>query len=257
MPDPRPPFDLGQGQDRAIANVLTRATYAVTTPAQSADAVDLGCYPDIPLNAARFMCNIHLAHRMTLARKQRAPVRFIDVGCGSGLKVALAAQVFGQADGLDYDAGYAAAATRILAAMGAAHSRVFQADAMTFDGFAGYEVIYFYEPMYEPGLMTLEARVIGAARPGTIVIAPSQRFIQRAAGLGLVRINDAVYLKGEPSDGVEALITETRRMGPHFVGPDHRLPPEATWVAPLWHACLANGIDPDQTPVGSANGDSG
>ena len=250
MPDPRPVLDLGAAQDRLIAEVLTRATDAVNPQPQTAAAVDLGCFPDIPLNAARFLRNIHLAHRMLLARKQAGPVRFIDIGCGGGLKVVLAAQVFAVAEGLDYDAGYVAAANRNLAAMRAARCCAFLADGMIFAGYADYQVLYLYAPMYEPELLTLETIVAQAARPGAIVISPSHRFELRAEGLGLTRIHDAVYVKGIAAAEAVALATETRRMGPHIVSPDHRLAAEATWVAPLWRACQANGIDPDRLQTG-------
>ena len=242
VPDPAPVLDLGAMQDRLNADLLTVMTYALTLAPQTADAVDLGCFPDIPLHAARFMRNIHLAHRMLLARKHAGPVRFIDIGCGGGLRVAQAAQIFAVADGLDYDAGYVAAAEHAFAAMRTPRCRAFLGDGMTFDGYAGYDVLYFFEPMYQPELLVMEARMVGRSRPDVIVIAPGHHFEFRAAGLGLTRINDAVYVKDTDT---AALVAETRRMGPHVASPDHRLPPVASWVAPLWRACLANGIDPD------------
>ena len=242
LPDPVPVLDLAAVQERLNADLLTAMTYALTPAPQTADAVDLGCFPDIPLHAARFMRNIHLAHRMLLARKHAGPARFIDIGCGGGLRVAQAAQIFAVADGLDYDAGYVAAAEHAFAAMCNPRCRAFLGDGMTFDGYAGYDVLYFFEPMYQPELLAMEARMVGRSRPDVIVIAPGHHFEFRAAGLGLTRINDAVYVK---DSATAALLAETRRMGPHVTSPDHRLPPVASWVAPLWRACLANGIDPD------------
>ncbi len=242
VPEPAPVLDLGAVQDRLNADLLTAMTYALTPAPQTADAVDLGCFPDIPLHAARFMRNIHLAHRMLLARKHAGPVRFIDIGCGGGLRVAQAAQIFAVADGLDYDAGYVAAASQAFAALRSTRCRAFLADGMTFDGYAGYDVLYFFEPMYQPELLVMEARMVGQSRAGVIVIAPGHHFEFRAAGLGLTRIHDAVYVKDTDT---AAWLAETRRMGPHVASPDHCLPPVAGWVAPLWRACLANGIDPD------------
>lgn len=247
VPDPAPVLDLAAMQERLNADLLTAMTYALTPAPQTADAVDLGCFPDIPLHAARFMRNIHLAHRMLLARKHAGPARFIDIGCGGGLRVAQAAQIFAVADGLDYDAGYVAAASQAFAALRSTRCRAFLADGMTFDGYAGYDVLYFFEPMYQPELLVMEARMVGQSRAGVIVIAPGHHFEFRAAGLGLTRIHDAVYVKDTDT---AALVAETRRMGPHVASPDHRLPPVAGWVAPLWRACLLNGIDPDQiTPA--------
>jgi hypothetical protein len=250
LPDPPSVLDLAAPQARVIADVLTRATNALTPQPQTAAAVDLGCFPDIPLSAARFVRYVHLAHRLLLARKQAGPVRFIDIGCGGGLKVMLAAEVFDLAEGLDYDAGYVASAVRAFAATGATRCRVFQADGLTFAEYGNYQVLYLYEPMYEPELLMLERIVADAAQPGSIVISPSHRFELRAEALGLTRIAGAVYVRGISADEAEALVAETRRMGPHIADPDLRLPPEAGWVAPLWRASLANGIDPDRLQVG-------
>lgn len=250
MPDPRPVLDLGAAQDRVIAQVLTGATDAITPQPQTGEAVEHGCFPDIGLLASRFMHCIHLAHRILLARKQMSPVRFIDIGCGGGLKVAMAAQVFARSEGLDYDAGYVAAAERAFLGMGATRCRAFEADGMTFDRYGDYDVLYLFKPMYEPALYALEARVVGDAPPVAIIIAPGDGFEFRAEALGLTRIAGAVYVKGTGAGALASLVAETRRIGPHIVCPDHVLAAEAGWVAPLWQACQANGIDPDRLHIG-------
>ena len=250
LPDPRPVLDLGAAQDRVIAKVLTGATDAITPQPQTGEAVEHGCFPDIGLHAGRFMHCIHLAHRILLARKHVSPVRFIDIGCGGGLKVAMAAQVFARSEGLDYDAGYVAAAERAFLGMGATRCHAFEADGISFDHYGDYDVLYFFKPMYEPALYALEARVVEDAPPVAIIIAPGDGFEYRAEALGLSRIAGAVYVKVTGAGALASLVNETRRMGPHIVCPDQVLPAEAGWVAPLWQACQANGIDPDRLHTG-------
>ncbi len=245
LPPPRDRFDLGAPEERIMSRVFTRAHLAVNRRPQAAESSDLGAFPDIPLNVGHFLVNAHLAYRVLLARKQERPFRFIDVGCGGGVKVILAADIFDRADGLEYDAGYVETARETLRATKAARSEIVHADGINFDGYGNYDVIYFYQPMSkEHGLLAMEEQIASTAAPGTILIAPYEGFIPRAEALGCMRLCDRVYITGLDEEGAEALRAEVIRMGPHIVDPNDRLPANVGWMRPLWQACQANGINP-------------
>lgn len=245
LPPPRDRFDLGAPEERIMARVFTRAHLAVNMTPQGAESSDLGCFPDIPLNVGSFLVNAHLAYRVLLARKQERPFRFIDVGCGGGVKVILAADLFDRADGLEYDAGYVETARQTVRATKAARSEIVQADGITYGGYSDYDVIYFYQPMSKAdGLLAMEEQIATTAVPGTILIAPYEGFLRRAEGVGCMRLCDRVYVTGLDEAGAEALRAEVMRMGPHVVEPDERLPANLGWLRPLWQACQANGIAP-------------
>ena len=108
-PDP-PRGDLVAEQLAASDRVFTALHRVVNPAAQDAGSADFGCHPDIPLLPSVFLAHAHAALRVALAQNRPAPLRFLDVGCGGGVKVMLAAEIFGQADGLEYDPGYVAAA---------------------------------------------------------------------------------------------------------------------------------------------------
>jgi SAM-dependent methyltransferase len=245
VPLPRARFDLGAAEETILARVFTRAHSAINPVAQAAKAADLGCFPDIPLNAGRFLVNAHLAYRVLLARKQERPFRFLDVGCGGGVKVVLAADLFDRTEGLDYDPGYVETALRTLAAMRAVRSAIMQADGLIFGGYGDFDVVYFYQPMVDfDGLHRLEQQIVTGAAPGTVLIAPYDGFVTRAAELGCAHLADSVYIVGLDETGVEALRSEVARIGPDIVNPDTRLPSSLAWLRDLWLACQANGVSP-------------
>lgn len=245
VPDPRPRLDLGAAQESVLVSVFTMAHRAVNPVPQAPDAAELGCFPDIPLNVGRFLANVHLAHRLLLARKHAGVTRFLDVGCGGGIKVTLAAELFDVADGLEYDPGYVETAERTFQAMRARRCSVFQADGLSFEGYGDYEVIYFFQPMSSSeGLYRLEERIVDSVPAGTILIAPYDGFVLRALSLDCLRVAASVFIKGIGEDELEGLVAETRRMGPHIVNPEMGIPSETGWLRPLWLACEANGIRP-------------
>ena len=246
VPELRPRFDLGGVQQGLLNAAFTVAHRAVNPTPQAENADEHGCFPDIPLNVARFMAITHLAYRLLLARKHPGPVRFLDVGCGGGVKVAIASELFAEAVGMEYDPGYVEVAARTFKAMRTNRCSVFQADGLTYDGYADYDVIYFYQPMSDDdGLIALERQIVERARPGTILLAPYQLFAPRAKALNCALVHESVYVKDASAKEVAVLIAEAHRMGPHIVKPDKGVPAEAGWLTPLWLACEANGIRPD------------
>lgn len=179
-----------------VSDALFNSLHRLIKPRdQSAGAHDHGCYPDIGLSNSVFIEHAHAAYRVFLAHRRRHGGRFLDVGCGAGLKVVSAIEFFDSADGLEYDAGYADTARALFDAMGLGQCRVLVGDALDFDDYGAYDVIYFYRPMRdEAAMQALEARIAEQALPGTILIAPYGGFDARHAELGCAHVAGNVFL---------------------------------------------------------------
>ena len=242
-PTPLPRHDLRATHLQTLDQILL-ALHRVTTPdQQSPQAADLGCFPDIALRASSFAAHAHAAYRLALAQGKTRGVRFLDVGCGSGLKVLAAADFFATAEGLDYDPAYVEAANTVFAKTGAARCRAFEANARTFSGYDSYDILYFYRPMKEhAGLAAMETQLVSHARPGTILIAPYAAFALRADELPIAPIAGELYLVGPPAEA-EGLRDATLRIGPDVLHPDTSYSgPRVDWLEALWWACVANGF---------------
>ncbi|MFT6675185.1 MAG: SAM-dependent methyltransferase [Sulfitobacter sp.] len=221
--------------------------HAMLNPAeQSADAQDHACFPDIALANSEFHEHMHAAYRVALAQKRGSALRFLDVGCGGGLKVLTANRYFPKADGFDFDPAYVAAAQRLIALDDRLACHVFQQDALTYEGYGSYDVIYFYRPISdEPVLMEMERRIIAQARPGTILIAPYVSFPERHQELGCGHIDGAVYVAGMSPRKADLLRIKAERVGQYIVKPD-QAPLRSIWAA-LLQVSRSNGFDiPDR-----------
>ncbi|MCV2867547.1 protein-L-isoaspartate O-methyltransferase [Defluviimonas sp. WL0002] len=222
---------------------FTRAHRAVNRTPQAQASATHGCFADIPTRVSLFLEIAQLAYRLLLAQRHPGPARFLDVGCGGGIKVALAAQMFPVADGIEYDPGYAESARRTLPILRAAQSRVFEGDALRFEDYGSYDVIYLYRPMQDDDLLRqLEERILEQARPGAILLAPYATI--EAHGSRFQKIAGCVYAVGLTRAQAEDLKRQTRRIGPHIVTPGTPLPKQIGWLAPLWRSCEANGFSP-------------
>ncbi len=241
FPRRRSVLDLGGVQDALSDRVFTQMHRAINPVDQSESAADLGCWPDIPTTVSLFLEHAHLAYRLLLAQRHQGPMRFIDIGCGGGAKVLLGAQMFDQADGLEYDPAYAVSARRVLSVLGATRCRVIEGDALEFQDYGAYDVLYLYRPIRDAELLVkLETRVLAQARPGAVLLAPYDSF--RLQTKGFCQIGKGVFVIGTAAG--EALRRDALRIGPHIANPDWPPPPETAWLLPLWRACEANGISP-------------
>jgi SAM-dependent methyltransferase len=189
-------FHDRQTQQTGALDAVFVAMHKLANPAkQSSDAHDLGCHADIALFPSVFVADAHAAFRVRLAQRCPNPARFLDIGCGGGVKVMLAAQFFGRVEGLEYDAGYAQEARRVQDQIATAPGEIIQGNALEFDRYDEYDVLYFYQPMMlGSGLAALEERIAAHARPGTILIAPYPQFASRASELGCAHVAGHIFL---------------------------------------------------------------
>lgn len=90
---------------------------------------------------------------------------FLEIGCGIGTKVMLADVLF-DASGFDIEEEYLDTARKI------GCKKVFAADAMDFEGYGDYDVLYYYAPFKEEVLQKrFENRLYAQMKPGQ-VLAP-------------------------------------------------------------------------------------
>ena len=186
----------------AYDGLLYRLHYQLG-PAQHKDALLTGHHNDIPMAFSRFLQLAQFARRLALAVSRRAPVSFLDVGCGIGLKVLGAAQFFETAQGLDYDQTRIEIAQNLVAHKDRPNDRAFQADGITFGGYGDYDVIYAYQPMADEALqIQMDRHIAATARPGTVLIMPHVQFPYRYADYGCHQVIGPVHLAGY--DGAQA-----------------------------------------------------
>lgn len=158
---------------------------------------------DIALPFTRFLIYAALARRMSRALGRNGPLHFVDVGCGVGLKLLQAASLYEQVSGIEYEPHRAKAAANWLGQL----AQVLTADALTFQGYGDYDVIYAYKPLQDDDMMRqTEDRLVQQARPGTILIMPYMDFHNRHEALGCIQVRDAVYVaKTSASDVARAV----------------------------------------------------
>jgi predicted O-methyltransferase YrrM len=159
------------------------------------------------------------------------------------MKVALAAQFFDHAVGLEYDPAYAGAARRALASMSANRCEIIEGDALEFDQYGNYDVVFLYQPIQDNDrLRQLEARILTQVAAGTVILAPYD--FDGAHWETTTPLARSVHVAGIDAKQARALARQVARIGPHVASPDIPIPEAAGWLMPLWRACLANGYDP-------------
>lgn len=182
--------------------------------AQDDAARDAGYFSDIPLPTSTFVEDCHAAMRVCLAQDRRQPMRFLDIGCGGGVKVLLASQFFAEAHGLEIDPGYLKIAQGVLSRVGRGRCEAFLANALQFGGYGDYDVLYFYQPIKsESLLMDLERYIADEAFAGTVLIAPYDGFTARGPSLGCAQVARHVWLAGTSEAEAAEIGARAQQMG--------------------------------------------
>ena len=221
-------------QDELLSRIYTAFHRLANPNNQDIDAKGHGCFADIEFPIQPFDDFMSAAYRISLALNPRRKLRFLDVGSGGGTKVFAAKHYFQQADGLEYDQGYATAAQRMLTTIGISSSTVFHTDALTFEAYSDYDVIYFYRPMQDDPLMRkLEQRIITKARPGTILIAPYETPMARQKGGICSHIEGPVFVTGVAKKEIGRLRINAEMTGFDIVTRSAQWPFDAGYWAPI------------------------
>ncbi|MEL6233965.1 MAG: hypothetical protein AAFR46_06125 [Pseudomonadota bacterium] len=248
---PRTPvyLELDRADPRSSQiGVLDRAYDVLHMSSRSGDqdqtAIAAGAHADIPLAASLFLAHVHVAWRVLAALGRTERASFLDVGSGAGSKVVLAAQVFAQADGLELDPGYAAASRELLSSRYTSNTATIEGNALEFDGYHRYDLIYFFLPIRDRDAMhALETKIITDARPGTVFIAPYAGFLERAEPQGVSKIAGNVSINATSAGEAALLLDEARLIGPLLPGPDGLVPSSRDGLlAPTLHALRLIGF---------------
>lgn len=210
---------------------------------QSNESEQMGFFKDIPLLASVFCAHLHAAYRVCLAQRRDTPVRFLDVGCGGGTKVLLASEFFGRAEGLEFDPKYVSAAQTLISTVSEDNCDIFQGDALTFEEYAAYDVIYFYQPIRNPDLLIqLERRICDNARPGTVIIAPYQGFMGRYSGYNCGHVAGNIWLAHASQDFADRIRVRAEALGAVLIPQPMEWESHAGVLQPLSAALRNNGF---------------
>lgn len=227
---------------RMMDQALTMMDSVINPVAQGDAAYDLGCFPDIRLKPQEFMAHALAAYRVMLAAGYYNKARFLDVGCGGGGKVMMASQFFARADGIEIDPGYAEAARQLVANCDLPSSEIFEENAIEFEGYENYEVVYFYQPMRATeGLLELERQIVSRVRPGTVLIAPYLNFRTRSEKLGFRHLDGHLFIAGADEDMIDQIRSAAETTGV-TVRRDLVVNPWGEVWHPAMHAFAANGF---------------
>lgn len=231
------------GHDAMLTQIYTALHRLANPVPQDQLAVDRGCFADIALPIQNFDLLMSATYRICLAQNPHRVLRFLDVGCGGGTKVFAATRFFRQADGLDYDQGYVNAARRTLQIIGASGSKIFHADATTFDAYSNYEVIYFYRPLQTDALLeAMEQHIIGQARPGTILVAPYDSSFSTRAGMSCAQVEGPIFVTGIDQAGADQLRIDAEATSTEIMSRSADRVFDAGYWAPILDAASFNGV---------------
>ena len=202
------------GREFGAVNYLSQLLFQLSNPiADQSGIVPDNHYRDIPLSGAYFINLLTAARRILLARNHDGPVRFLDMGCGAGSKVLAASALFDVAHGGEYSHEYLAQAQDFFTRLGADPSVIMQADALTFDDYGSYDVIYFYRPIKDLALACrMEERILHQARPGTLLIAPLNVSLGRRPAHAL-KVIDKIFITGLTRDDIAQLHNTAEQKG--------------------------------------------
>lgn len=163
------------GIKQHLIDLINQLETAVFEPLYSQELYDKGHWNYIAYSISDFLNHMKEAYQL-LGQEN---LKFIDVGCGIGTKVALASFYF-DAYGVELNQKYVKAAKKITRAKkflrfggykkGEQKQKIFQEDALQFD-YSNYDVIYYFRPMRDNKMQKkLENRIWRQAKDGAIII---------------------------------------------------------------------------------------
>ncbi|MEM9247856.1 MAG: hypothetical protein AAGB05_04055 [Pseudomonadota bacterium] len=221
----------------AVHNLANPMAYA-----QSETASRLGFHRDIPFPMMSFSKMLAGGYRVCLAQRRAHPVRFLDVGSGGGTKVLAAMICFDRCEGLEYEESYVAPGSALLTALAPDRCGLLHGDGLTFDGYGGYDVIYYFRPIANSELMLqLEDRILEQARPGTVLLAASGMAAQDWTQKNVQKIAEQIYVTGISATEAERLRDAAEQMGTMVPGYTQRSHGDLGYWQPLYEACAQNG----------------
>ncbi len=227
-----------------VLSTLHAALHLLANPLeQDQTSVDQDYFADIPLPIQMFDTLMQSAYRLLLAQGRADRARFLDVGCGGGVTLLTAHNYFRFCDGLEFDPGYVTAARRTLSLLNKPNISVIEGNALTFDGYAPYDVVYFYRPLHDDTLMLeMEHRILDAVAPGTVILAPyTNNHFDPRPGFPAAQITGPIFVAGLAQAQADVLHAEAQRTTTDLIKrPRHYLFDTGFWT-PLLDVATQNG----------------
>ncbi len=159
----------GMAAFSTIESALRGAGHATRT-----ERMKRGHFDFIPLHPQYFIQLMRTADKLVPTCKNKEdrhkPISFLDVGCGIGTKVVLAegSLRYARCYGLEFDPAYVAVAKTLIPYRPDA---IIQADALKYDGYGIFDIIYMYRPLCNRELQEkLEVWVCNQAKPGAVIV---------------------------------------------------------------------------------------
>lgn len=214
---------------RANDALVERLQRVLNPREQTEEAEANGCYDDVPLPQSAFASLMTASARLLKAQGKHDGIRFIDVGCGGGLKVVSALEFFGEATGLEVDPAYAKSARKLVKAVDDPRARIVEGDALEFGAFDQFDIVFLFRPIRDPERMrALEQKITRTVQPGTLLVAPYEDFLHQSAELGCAPVIDQVFLAGGSKRSAASLRRRAEWIGPNVTS---STPP----LVDLWH----------------------
>jgi precorrin-6B methylase 2 len=228
-----------------IMSVILDAVHRIANPAanmQGADAEKHGCTQDIPSPMNQFSIMIGAAHRICLVLKKQRPLRFLDVGCGGGIKVLAATTCFDLCDGLEYEKSTVTTGRRLLELLKLEQCKLIHGDALEFLNYQDYDVIYCHKPMMNVERMVeMEERIISQARPGTVLLTAGNLYTDDPGSKGVQRLTFNIYITGMSEGQASEIFEAAEYMGQMVPGFRPRKLAKPAYWTPVIEASARNG----------------
>jgi SAM-dependent methyltransferase len=250
LPDALPPASAKGMENAALERLFEHLHLALSPKAPPLMIGDF--HGDIPLPMTRFLHLIRAAGRLLRAMDRPEPWSFLDVGCGLGLKLLAAQEVFGRLTGVEIDAATARRAKALLAAarrnrtqaeatltpwltgtLPHTRTQIHFGNALNFPDYGNFDVIYAYRPIANTAQRhLLEHRIVAQARPGALLILP----YPDAEATGCYTLAPGLYWKQAPGLTTASLLARAAHIGPQRAVPVAERHSDEGFVAPLAQA---------------------
>ena len=228
-----------------IVSVMLDAVHRIANPAanmQAADADKHGCTPDIPSPMNLFSIMIGSAHRICLVLKKQRPLRFLDVGCGGGIKVLAATTCFDFCDGLEYEKQTVTTGRQFLELLEIEQCKLIHGDALEFLNYQDYDVIYVHKPMMEIDKMVeMEEQIISQVKPGTVLLTAGDLYTDDPRSKGVQRLTFNIYITGMSEGRASEIFKAAEYMGQMVPGFRPRKLAKPAYWKPLIEESARNG----------------
>lgn len=217
-----------------------------TSHSQTDEAEELGCYRDIPLQMGKFSHLIGAAHRLCLGMGKEKPLRFLDVGSGGGSKLLAASTCFEVCHGLEYDKNSVANGKAFLDLLPLANCDLIHGDALEFEGYGDYDVIYFFRPlMAKDAMLRMEARILEQAKPGTVLLAVDADLggllTEDVQALDVQQFGESIYVTGKTPTEAEVIGERAEFVGTTVIGYGRKALVNPRYWTPLIEVSARNG----------------